>query len=633
MSRRAALWPTLVAVCIFAISSGLPIVNLGLLIALIAVGVIGPRVQTDLLGEIAVVATTLTGAFLTVSSEVPESASWRGDQLEGGWVFLGLLGLYTSLARQLTTSPRGGDRATAGLNLLAVFACGSNEEFRLVVLGDDAARSAWPYLTMVMVYGWVQLHALKRLDPVWTRVPGVNKRTFIVLSSTLLLAAPAIWTIPLAHSALISYARDQWKASRTGFSEHTELGELKGMLMGSRVILRVQGSAPTYLRGLVYDRYISGRWVAPMRSGPPPSAWRSPTQGTTVIETISGARDRYFLPLNLASLAIPEGLASSDDAGIFSAPGRTAGRAEISLGTRAVAPLVPALDVDSDVPERIQSQLASWLQTEVGDLGKYSPRERIQAIAGRLMADYDYALEFSRDDAVDPIVDFLFRERRGHCEYFASAMTLLARQAGVPARMAVGYRVSEWNPIGQYHIVRERNAHAWTEVYYEDAWHTVDATAASSLPMPTETPVMGAIWDTARALTSRGLAALARLEWWAVTGMMLALLAVWGIVRWRRSQTNAASPLVAGYSDALPAYYMLDKQLRKRGVIRGPSEPMSDFIVRLERVFGPDTPVSAALTTYAAYRYGSVGAEESVSAGLKKANVWLRRRKAQPTST
>jgi hypothetical protein len=74
--------------------------------------------------------------------------------------------------------------------------------------------------------------------------------------------------------------------------------------------------------------------------------------------------------------------------------------------------------------------------------------------------------------------DFLFGARAGFCEHYASALANLARAAGIPARIVVGYQGGERNPFGDYWIVRQANAHAWVEVWVEGAWRRVDPTAA-----------------------------------------------------------------------------------------------------------------------------------------------------------
>jgi len=80
-------------------------------------------------------------------------------------------------------------------------------------------------------------------------------------------------------------------------------------------------------------------------------------------------------------------------------------------------------------------------------------------------------------DGVDPIYDFLFTNRRGHCEVFASALAAMTRSIGMQARVVTGYRASEYNAIGGYYVIRQNNAHAWTEINTGDSgWVTFDCT-------------------------------------------------------------------------------------------------------------------------------------------------------------
>ena len=79
----------------------------------------------------------------------------------------------------------------------------------------------------------------------------------------------------------------------------------------------------------------------------------------------------------------------------------------------------------------------------------------------------------------NPVDTFLFDTRRGFCEHYASAFAVMMRAAGIPARIVLGYQGGEINPMGQYMIVRQADAHAWTEVWLPGrGWYRVDPTAA-----------------------------------------------------------------------------------------------------------------------------------------------------------
>ncbi|NBB79612.1 MAG: DUF3488 domain-containing protein [Verrucomicrobia bacterium] len=82
----------------------------------------------------------------------------------------------------------------------------------------------------------------------------------------------------------------------------------------------------------------------------------------------------------------------------------------------------------------------------------------------------------------DPIISWLENGSRGHCELFAGAFVLLAREAGYPARMVVGFLGGSWNPVEDYLLVRNREAHAWVEIFDADQgnWLRVDPTPSAS---------------------------------------------------------------------------------------------------------------------------------------------------------
>jgi len=110
-----------------------------------------------------------------------------------------------------------------------------------------------------------------------------------------------------------------------------------------------------------------------------------------------------------------------------------------------------------------------------------TPERRLQAarvLADALRLRYRYTTDNPPTGERDPVAAFLFDQRAGHCELFASGLCALCRTVGIPARIVTGFRASEYNDIGEYYIVRQSHAHAWTEVHLgtDAGWHTLDAT-------------------------------------------------------------------------------------------------------------------------------------------------------------
>ncbi len=91
-------------------------------------------------------------------------------------------------------------------------------------------------------------------------------------------------------------------------------------------------------------------------------------------------------------------------------------------------------------------------------------RRRVERLEHFLRTHFDYALDNPEVPAgKDPVISFLFENRRGHCELFAAGLVALCRSVGIPARIATGYRAGEFNALGGYYVVRPEHAHAWVE--------------------------------------------------------------------------------------------------------------------------------------------------------------------------
>lgn len=110
---------------------------------------------------------------------------------------------------------------------------------------------------------------------------------------------------------------------------------------------------------------------------------------------------------------------------------------------------------------------------------------------------YSLSLDFIRNQDLDPIEDFVANHHTGHCEYFASALVMMLRSQGIPARMVIGYRGGDFNSLGSYYQVRQKHAHAWVEALVPASqvpewelagakatpgvWYRLDPTPSSSL--------------------------------------------------------------------------------------------------------------------------------------------------------
>jgi transglutaminase-like putative cysteine protease len=252
--------------------------------------------------------------------------------------------------------------------------------------------------------------------------------------------------------------------------------------------------------------------------------------------------------------------------------------------------------------------------------------------------EYFYTLEPPRLQ-LDSVDDFLFNTRRGFCEHFASAFTMLARAAGIPARVVSGYQGGQYNPISGYLLIRQSDAHAWSEVWLEGrGWVRVDPTAAvaperiergieaalaeggESLPGSylRQSALFGRLqlaWDAANTFWNNQVVAFGEsqqrwlLERFNLDGdsqelgiaLALALIAFFAAMSaylaWR-FRPRARDPLAQIYAQ-------LCRKLARRGLPRAAHEGPSDYVARVLQARPDLAPLlSEARNLYVALRYG-----------------------------
>ena len=290
------------------------------------------------------------------------------------------------------------------------------------------------------------------------------------------------------------------------------------------------------LRGAAYDRYDRGRWRS--SRGPARAVQRvgvGPLRqpDAVMVERVGAVPGWVLIPLGASALSTDEGTVRVDPMGVVrSIPGDPAARVWFRPGARvALAPSPPGA-ADLMLPPALRPELTAF--AERFGAGGATPFARVERIADVLRTRYRYSLRFERTPKRDPVIDFLDRHPQGHCEFFASALALLGRAAGVPTRVVGGYRVAERNPLGDYYVVREKNAHAWVEAW-DDArgWVTLDATPAGEVPqnLGHESRWWSAAADGAAVLGGRMKAWFAARTAGQRLGTALALLVAW--LAWR----------------------------------------------------------------------------------------------------
>ncbi|MEZ4234505.1 MAG: transglutaminaseTgpA domain-containing protein, partial [Polyangiaceae bacterium] len=380
-----------------------------------------------------------------------------------GWATFGYALLVLAALRLWIEAPRGGASLTLGLALVS-----------FAVWGGKNSGLFYP-LAIVSFLASAAL-AMRAADPGRPRLRALGRRHVSQIAAALVLAltsaSVAALTLPPLHSWVVERVM-RGLPKKSGFTSFMWLGSMKGMLQSDRIVMRVRGAKTNYLRGILYVEYTRGAWTrrSDEHQVRPVPRTLPPASGVTEIEIVRDG-PRYFTPLETNELAASTGFVTFDDGGIYEpVAGDPAKRLWFNTWkTPPKSPRTPArefpVDMELTLPGRLVAPLQrlarSWTQ------GVDSPRKKLEALALHLRAEYTYSLDFERPDHEDPVIDFLLHTKRGHCEYFASALALLARSIGIPSRVVAGYTVSEFSDVGGYYLVRERNAHSWVEAWTGD---------------------------------------------------------------------------------------------------------------------------------------------------------------------
>jgi transglutaminase-like putative cysteine protease len=295
-------------------------------------------------------------------------------------------------------------------------------------------------------------------------------------------------------------------SGRSGLSSRMEVGAIARLALDDGIAMRIRFDAPDgaapeardlYFRGPVLSRFDGREWsAAPAFGLRSPDRWRAAAglealgPGIAYRITLEPHRQPWLYVLDAAVEPpdeLPEGmvalptadlqwLASRPVSGVIRYRVRSHtdyryGAGQASAAMREFTALPPAGDPRT-------RQLAAELRRTVPQAAD-DPMALVGAALERLRTGgYRYTLEPGVYGA-DTADEFWFDRKEGFCEHIASAFVVLMRAAGVPARIVTGYQGGERNPVDGGWVVRQRDAHAWAEIWQSGrGWSRVDPTAS-----------------------------------------------------------------------------------------------------------------------------------------------------------
>ncbi len=311
--------------------------------------------------------------------------------------------------------------------------------------------------------------------------PGLGK----ILSVAAIMPAGAVPLMFLFFAILPRTQYPLWGflnvagKKEVGFAESVRPGSAASIGEARSIVFRATCERlpqnELYWRGIVLNTFDGSTWA---RTAVPAGEVPGAVRGHVVRQTIypEPSRNRYLFALDIPRQVkgVRAFLATDFVLGLPSVAAKRLKYDVVSIISRTI-PVSRGIDsafylrLPPRVPERMLV-----LGRRIGERGK-DEGEKVRLLEQFYRAQrLDYA---TKDLPVgdDPLDEFLFVEKRGHCEYFASSFAVLLRAAGVPARLVGGYLGGEYNDIGGYYVVSDDMAHVWVEAYITGrGWIQID---------------------------------------------------------------------------------------------------------------------------------------------------------------
>jgi transglutaminase-like putative cysteine protease len=352
--------------------------------------------------------------------------------------------------------------------------------------------------------------------------PGLIDPPFVLASlrvavMTLALGGIIFLVMPRRNTMGTSLKGDTVAKHLTGFDDEVQLGQLGEILENDSMVMTIDLSdeegrkivpnEEQLWRGVGMARYDRGRWrkmaVHPTTLSIDRSRHREYAQirqqikleatdnpilfGHRPILEVSYANKRLSPEFNEAdgSIIRQDSRPQAVEYTVISSTDPN----QIQLKERFPGPIAK-VDILSISPE-LKAQLRPIAEKVVEGTDPTDRHERAQRILHYLRESglFSYTLQMDViDSSIDPVADFLLNRKQGHCEYFASAQTLLLRSIDIPARLVNGFKGGDWNDLAGVLNVRQKHAHSWCEVLLADKgvhpddpphWETLDPTPAT----------------------------------------------------------------------------------------------------------------------------------------------------------
>ena len=383
---------------------------------------------------------------------------------------------------------------------------------------------------------------------------GTKRQAYADKDHLKLATKMVLYAIPLAIVVFIFFPRTStplWGlpqdafAATTGLTDEMSPGKISNLSDSPAVAFRVQFQtripqpAKTYWRGPVLWDFDGRTWTAPVTQhrAMKKITLDNPAAPITYTITLEPHNNLWLFALDQPGLIPDIALLSTEMLLIARKPVNHLTRYELTSYLDYSLPWNDQLQ-----PERylhVPAEAAPRARQYIKELQQQYPDKAdvVNAVLQRFGNKQYFYTRQPPQLFDDPTDEFLFDSKRGYCEHYASSFTVLMRLAGIPARVVTGYQGGEMNPLSNYMIVRQSDAHAWSEIYLANrGWLRIDPTAV--IPAGNVENASDVIRFRSELLESRNLSAQ---NWFTASARQLQF--AWDMVNNRWNQW------VIGYSN------------------------------------------------------------------------------------
>jgi len=371
----------------------------------------------------------------------------------------------------------------------------------LIFIGSVATSTDITIVIFVVVFGFLMFRQLMLLSHIETagsigheydNAPS-NRAAAFYLAGTVVLAAILFPIIPRTRNPLVQGISGTLNAT-TGLSATIDFSQQRTSTPDPSVVARVwmgQEAIPFFtplrLRGNVYDRYMGHAWLQSSRGyrdigprdgvyylGKPEGFKRSARMQQRFVRT-----GKLYLPAGTYAVSGLISVAEGPSRDAYSTA--TGGRELITFDfamAREVVPIRPEAPRVVNYP--VTPPVAALARQIAGNETDAAGQARL--IERYMLTHFRYYMRPEQIGRTLSVDEFLLKDRRGHCEYFAAGMVALLSALGTPARVVGGFYGGKLNPLTGYFVLRLEDAHAWVEVWTGDRWQTFDPTPPNLRP-------------------------------------------------------------------------------------------------------------------------------------------------------